>query len=62
LSNHQDTGETLVRCGEGVLALKRCRYEDDEEEFAPGRRFKSIRARLSVRVEDWLWELSRKLE
>ena len=57
LATDRDSGETLVRCGDGVMALTSCRYEDETEEFAPGRRWTSIRMRLGVRAEDWLWNL-----
>ena len=58
LENNRDSGEALVRCGNGVMALIRCRYDDETEEFAPGRRWTSIRMRLGVRAEDWLWQLT----
>ena len=60
LLNDKESGESLVRCGAGVLALKRCRFSDQEESFKPGNQWKSIRLRLGVRIEDWLWELSTK--
>lgn len=58
IENNRESGESLVKCGVGVLALLTCRYEDEADEFEPGRRWKSIRMRLGVRVEDWLWQLS----
>ena len=61
LLNDKATGESLVRCGEGVIALRRCRYVDEDAEFAPGQRWKSIRMRLGVRPEDWLWWLQQRL-
>lgn len=60
LENNPETGESLVQCGDGIIALRRCRYEDEPEDFAPGKRWRSIRMRLGVRVEDWLWQISRK--
>ena len=60
LDNNRDTGETLVRCGGGVIALVTCRYEDESAEFSPGRRWTSIRMRLGVRAEDWLWQLAQQ--
>ncbi|HXD74599.1 MAG TPA: formyltransferase family protein [Vicinamibacterales bacterium] len=60
LHNDRDTGETFVRCGPGVLALVSCRYDDEAGEFAPGRRWTSIRMRLGVRAEDWLWQLAQQ--
>ena len=59
IRNSRDTGESLVACGTGVLALLSCKYDDEADEFEPGRRWKSIRMRLGVRVEDWLWQASR---
>jgi methionyl-tRNA formyltransferase len=59
LENNRETGESLVRCGNAVLAIETCRYDDESEPFAPGRRWTSIRMRLGVRTEDWLWELTR---
>jgi methionyl-tRNA formyltransferase len=57
LKNDRDTGETHVQCGSGVLALSLCRFAGDEGEFRPGDHWRSIRMRLSVRPEDWLWEI-----
>lgn len=62
LQNDRETGESWVRCGEGVLSLQICRYEDEAEEFFPGRRWKSIRMRLGIPHEDLLWYLAEKLE
>ncbi len=59
IENNRETGESLVACGTGVLALLTCRYDDEADEFEPGRRWKSIRMRLGVNVEDWLWHVSR---
>lgn len=60
LDNNRETGESLIQCGEGVIALSRCRYDGETAEFAPGRRWKSIRLKMGVRVEDWLWESSQE--
>ena len=59
LGNKKETGESLVQCGDGIIALLKCRYEGEQKEFIPGKRWKSIRMRLGVRVEDWLWEISK---
>jgi methionyl-tRNA formyltransferase len=59
LENNPETGESLVQCGQGVIALAACRYDGETEEFAPGRRWKSIRMRLGMRPDDWLWELTK---
>lgn len=60
LTNNPISGETLVRCAQGSLALIRCRYEDEPEAFSPGRRFKSIRIRLNMAAEDLLWDILRE--
>lgn len=59
LQNNKLSGESYVRCGSGVIALLSCRYEDEDEPFKPGQRWRSIRMRLSVNSADWLWELSK---
>lgn len=57
LKNDVVSGMSLVRCGCGTLGLILCRYADEGESFMPGRRWKSIRFRLGLRPEDWLWHL-----
>lgn len=57
LKNDAATGASLVHCGEGVLGLLRCRYEDEDVEFEPGKKWGSIRMRLGIRAEDWLWQM-----
>jgi methionyl-tRNA formyltransferase len=59
LKNDKQTGESHVQCGEGTIALVRCRYEGEPQEFSPGERWNSIRMRLGIRAEDWLWNLLR---
>ncbi len=55
LRNDPATGESLVACGRGtVLALEQCQVGDGEP-FAPGKAWRSIRARLGTRAEDVLW-------
>lgn len=54
LKNDPATGETHIRCGEGVLAIEECFYHDGEP-FAPGTQWKSIRMRLGASAEDMLW-------
>ncbi len=56
LRNDRDSGESWVRCARGVLALRRCRYEGETEDFEPGKKWSSIRIRLGLRVDDWLWD------
>lgn len=61
LENDMNSGESLVKCGDGIIALMKCRYEDEQEEFYPGKRWNSIRMRLGVKPEDWLWSIYKKL-
>ncbi len=60
LKNDKETGESLIKCGDGVLALLQCRYEESSEAFSPGKKWRSIRMRLGVRVEDWLWTITKQ--
>lgn len=55
LENNNKTGESYVRCGSGIIALLECKYDEEHEVFTPGKRWKSIRMRLGVRMDDWLW-------
>jgi methionyl-tRNA formyltransferase len=48
-------GSALVRCGAGVIAIDRCRYESEDESFEPASKWRSIRMRLGVNPLDWLW-------
>lgn len=57
LKNDKQSGESWVKCGDGILALAKCRYEDEPEAFLPGQRWKSIRMRLGLRVEDWMYRM-----
>lgn len=60
LKNDKITGETWVKCGDGILAIELCRYEDSDY-FAPGKIWKTIRGRLGIRMED-IVRCIRKLE
>ena len=62
LKNDVLSGESWVRCGDDVLSLSECKYSDENEPFAPGKRWKSIRMRLGVRPEDWLWKIWEMME
>jgi len=62
LGNYTDTGESYVQCADGIIALLKCRYEDEKEEFSPGKRWRSIRMRLGIKVEDWLWETNKRMK
>jgi methionyl-tRNA formyltransferase len=55
IKNDRKTGESWVRCGDGVLSIGKCRYENEGDTFQPGKRWKSIRMRLGIRPEDWLY-------
>lgn len=59
LGHNKETGESYIQCGQGVIALLRCRHEGDADEFSPAHIWKSIRMRLGIRAEDWLWHISR---
>lgn len=61
LKNDPVSGESHIQCGRGIIALIKCRYDNEPDDFFPGKRWKSIRMRLGVRVEDWLWTLSKSL-
>lgn len=56
-NNREQTGESWIRCGLGILAITKCRYSDEPEPFQPGKRWKSIRMRLGVRPEDMIFQL-----
>jgi len=60
IENNPSSGESFVRCRDGILALIRCRYEDEEPSFLPGQKLKSIRLRLGIRKEDLLWKLTQE--
>ncbi len=45
LRNDLETGESHVQCGDGIIALLQCRYENESEEFPPGNRWRTIRMR-----------------
>jgi len=61
LNNNSETGESLVRCADGIIALEKCRYEGENEEFNPGQKWKSIRLRLGVNPNDWSWAIYNKI-
>ena len=52
LKNDKNTGESWIKCMEGIIALQKCRYANEIVEFNPGKRWKSIRMRLGVKAED----------
>jgi len=51
LKNDKITGETWVKCGDGVLGIQLCRFEDGNY-FAPGRVWKTIREKLGIYIDD----------
>ena len=58
LRNDRTSGKSFICCGgHSVLALLNCQYADEDESFAPGKVWKTIRRRLTVRAEDVLWKL-----
>jgi len=57
LSLDKDNGEAWVKCGDGVIALSRCKHDSETENFFPGQTWRSIRMRLGIRSEDWLWAI-----
>jgi methionyl-tRNA formyltransferase len=56
LKNVRISGESWIQCGSNILVLSLGRFEGESEEFRPGDRWRTIRLRLGVRPEDWLWE------
>lgn len=54
LRNDPDSGESLVRCGDGVLAVEECFFPGGDG-FRPGRAWRTIRMRLGANAEDMLW-------
>lgn len=62
LHNDPDSGESTVYTGKGVLALSSVQYHDEPEEFAPGRRWRSIRMNFGLDVEDELLRLQTATE
>ncbi len=61
LMNDINSGESWVKCGRGIIALKLCKYEDEDSCFLPGRRWKSIRMRLGINSQDMIYEMWKKL-
>ena len=57
VKNDPDSGESWVRCADGILSILECRYEDESASFLPGRKWTSIRMRLGVRPEDMMWRI-----
>jgi methionyl-tRNA formyltransferase len=57
LRNQRSSGASHIQCGTGILAVYDCRYADEAEPFLAGQRWRSIRLRLGVRPEDWLWAI-----
>jgi methionyl-tRNA formyltransferase len=48
LKNDPISGESWVKCKDGILAIQLCRYEGENEYFEPGKRWKSIRKYLGI--------------
>jgi methionyl-tRNA formyltransferase len=60
LQNDRVTGESVIRCGTGALAILLCKYEGEGPEFRPGEKWRTIRMRLGVRPDDWLWMIYKR--
>lgn len=58
--NDVNSGESHVYCGEGILALQEVQY-DDGEVFKPGKRWKSIRIRFGLDIEEELMNINKRL-
>ena len=56
LFNDKETGESHILTGEGIVAINNVQYEG-EEIFSPGKKWKSIRMRLSIDIESELINL-----
>ncbi len=64
LFNDNQTGESHIMTGDGIIAINHLQYEN-EEIFSPGKTWKSIRMRLNIDVESELinlYNLLRKKE
>lgn len=60
LFNDKETGESHILTGEGIVAINHVQYEG-EEIFSPGKKWKSIRMRLSIDIESELINLYKLL-
>lgn len=58
--NDQESGETHILCGRGIIAIKEAQYEG-RAIFKPGKFWKSIRLRFGLSVEDELFNLRKLL-
>lgn len=58
LHNDSQSGESLVMTGHGILALRLVSHDDEDGDFEPGRRWRSIRMRLGMDIEDEIYRLS----
>lgn len=56
INNNRVNGESQVMCGKGIIALEKVQYEG-EKVFQPGKKWKSIRLRFGIDVEDELRRL-----
>jgi methionyl-tRNA formyltransferase len=56
IQNDKATGESWIYTGQGILGVQTAQY-DGEEEFEPGKTWKSIRMRLGIDVESELIKL-----
>ena len=56
IRNDRDTGESWIFTGQGILAIAEV-AEEGESAFAPGRVWRSTRARLGLAIEDEIYRL-----
>lgn len=56
IKNDPTSGESWIQCGQGVLAIRHC-FEEGDEEFEPGRVWKSIRFHLGMDLEEEIYRL-----
>jgi len=48
LKNDKESGESWIKCKDGILAIELCRYQDENEYFQPGKRWNSMRKYLGI--------------
>ena len=61
INNNKASGESYVYCGKGIIALQEVQYENGTV-FQPGSRWKSIRIRFGIDIEDELRRLQNLLK
>lgn len=62
LLNDKETGYAHIQTGKGVIALKKCLHDGENQNvFHPGKQWKSIRMNLSISVEDYMYKIFQKM-